>query len=305
MQKNRLCAHPVLELHYGNSIHFIAPLSQQEDYYVPEASMKYIWRQSSLFAVPTKVVSCTSHTKLDRQENGTTCREFSKSKLKSCVPPNKDNKKTIVSNERHNFQPSNKKSKEKVNCVSDISYEQLKAPETDKTVDNQSVDNHVNDELSKFKKPLPCSRKITTSLKHPGSNVKSDRQQDLVMLSDRRSLSSALFLPLSAVRNLFSKTVAMSSRSLSEVPTSTKLWPTEEIINNAVISGCTANGSVNDVSQICDMGITDDFNTVSMSLKKRFSQRQLKLACKQEAYDFVKNRPKYMKTALHLCSVEN
>ena len=35
-QANDLCAYPFIELYDGGSIHFMAPLSKQKDFYVPE-----------------------------------------------------------------------------------------------------------------------------------------------------------------------------------------------------------------------------------------------------------------------------
>jgi hypothetical protein len=37
LQEHKLCAHPFLEIYDGAYIHFMAPLSRQADFYVPEA----------------------------------------------------------------------------------------------------------------------------------------------------------------------------------------------------------------------------------------------------------------------------
>ncbi|CAH1784963.1 unnamed protein product [Owenia fusiformis] len=36
IQENRLCAHPMLEIYDCNTIHFMAPLAKQDEFYVPE-----------------------------------------------------------------------------------------------------------------------------------------------------------------------------------------------------------------------------------------------------------------------------
>lgn len=37
IEERKLCAHPFLEIYYGEQIHYMCPLSQQSDFYVPEA----------------------------------------------------------------------------------------------------------------------------------------------------------------------------------------------------------------------------------------------------------------------------
>lgn len=36
LQEKRLCAHPFLEIYRDGQIHFMAPLTRQDDFYVPE-----------------------------------------------------------------------------------------------------------------------------------------------------------------------------------------------------------------------------------------------------------------------------
>jgi hypothetical protein len=262
-------------------VHFVAPLSQQDDFYVAEASALHIWRQ--LPVLPLQNVY--------NKHSSQVCNGYSVAGGKR--------KKSIYQKDEISATTSQINEPNKIIANGDKSFAVESAPQRSSAVSK----NGFNDD-EQFKKPTRILRRGRGS--HNGAKPNCSERDEMPtkrsgMLTDRRSLSSTLLMPLWAVKNaLLNKVTPPAPRSLSEMPQSTKMCK---------VAGSQGQGYLNDIIEQPlleegELSSGDESLPTMTSLRQQLRNRP----CKAAVVAVASGKKKFVPLAAHqrqLCCVEN